>query len=191
MKSGEAKRTADAEKNLTRIRKLHEGKAKTDDELEQADLSQVESSVSYQQDVLGPPCGRSDSQLATAMPTAVRQYIQRKNLSHDVLAKQLAEAEVVLQQAERDAERGRMVSPVEGVVLERAVSNEGQLAAGTLLMRIGRWEDLEVEADILSQEVVNVKPDQSVELTGPAIGTPACTAKFCASTRPALPRSVR
>ena len=176
VKSGEAKLNY-AEKNLARIRKLHERKAKTDDEVEQADVAQVESSVNYQQDVLVHRAVEAIRAATALMPTAMRQYIQRKALSHDVLAKQLAEAEINLQQIQRDAQRGRMVSPVDGVVLERAVSNEGQLAAGTLLMRIGRWEDLEVEADVLSQEVVNVKPGQSVELAGPAIGTPAAHGK--------------
>lgn len=178
VKSGEAKLNY-AERNLARTRKLNSQnpKAKSDDELEQAQVSQVESSVNYQQDVLVHRAVEAIRAATALMPTAVRQYIQRKNLSHDVLAKQLAEAEVALQQAERDAERGRMVSPVDGVVLERAVSNEGQLPAGTLLLRIGRWEDLEVEADVLSQEVVNVKPGQSVDLSGPAIGTPVAHGK--------------
>jgi HlyD family secretion protein len=43
-----------------------------------------------------------------------------------------------------------------------------------VLLRIGRWDDLEIEADVLSQDVVRVKPAQRVEVTGPAIGlTPA------------------
>jgi HlyD family secretion protein len=178
VKSGEAKLNY-AERNLARTRKLNnqKPKVKSDDELEQAEVAQVESSVNYQQDVLVHRAVEAIRAATALMPTAVRQYIQRKNLSHDVLAKQLAEAEVALQQAQRDAERGRMISPVDGVVLERAVSNEGQYSAGTLLLRIGRWEDLEVEADILSQEVVNVKPDESVELSGPAIGTPVARGK--------------
>jgi HlyD family secretion protein len=94
----------------------------------------------------------------------------RKNLSRDVLEKQLAEAEIRLQEAERDRRRGELTSPVNGVVLERAISNEGPLATGTLLMRIGRWEDLELEADVLSQEVVQVKVGDPVEVFGPAIG---------------------
>src|SRR5262249_3725634 len=34
----------------------------------------------------------------------------------------------------------------------------------------GHWEDLEVEADVLSQEVVRVKAGTPVEVSGPAIG---------------------
>jgi HlyD family secretion protein len=66
---------------------------------------------------------------------------------------------------------------VEGVILERAVSNERQVAVGTVLLRIGRWEDLEIEADVLSSDVVRVKPGQTVEVHGPAIGPKPATAK--------------
>jgi HlyD family secretion protein len=80
------------------------------------------------------------------------------------------EAEVRLKEAQRDQKRGELQSPIEGVVLERAISDERQVAAGTVLLTVGRLEDLEIEADILSQDVVNVKEDNTVEITGPAIG---------------------
>jgi HlyD family secretion protein len=81
---------------------------------------------------------------------------------------------VHLKETERDRNRGELRSPVDGVVLERAISDERQVSAGTVLLKIGRLEDLEVEADILSQDVVNVKEGDAVEITGPAIGlTPA------------------
>jgi len=57
------------------------------------------------------------------------------------------------------------------------VSNERQLSAGTTLVRIGRWEDLEIEADVLSQDVVRVKAGQQVEVHGAAIGPRAATAQ--------------
>jgi HlyD family secretion protein len=62
-------------------------------------------------------------------------------------------------------------------VLERAVTNEGQVPVGTVLLRIGRWEDLEIEADVLSQDVVRVKPEQRVGVHGPAIGVDPAVAK--------------
>jgi HlyD family secretion protein len=39
-----------------------------------------------------------------------------------------------------------------------------------VLLKIGQLEELEVEADILSQDVVNVKEGNTVDITGPAIG---------------------
>ena len=69
-----------------------------------------------------------------------------------------------------------MRSPVDGVVLDRLVSNERYLSAGTTLLEIGRLEDLEVEADVLSLDVVAAKVGDRVEIYGPAIGLPPARA---------------
>jgi HlyD family secretion protein len=173
VKSGLA-RLGYAETNLARVNKLAQTKAATQDELDRATVQHVESKVEYRQDVLVQRAMEAAQAATALMPTGIRQYIARKTLSRDVLEKQLAEAKIRLEEAERDRDRGILRSPVDGVVLERAVSNEGQQPAGTLLLRIGRWEDLEIEADVLSQEVVRVKLGDKVEVTGPAIGpTPA------------------
>lgn len=171
VRAGEAK-MGYAEKNLARIRKAFESKAKSQDELDQAQLTDVESNVEYQQDVLVQRAMEAMQAATALMPTSIRQYIKRKTLGTEVLIKQQQEAQVTLDRALQEQERGTMTSPVDGVVLERFDSNERQLAAGTLLLRIGRWEDLEVEADVLSQEVVRIKPGNSVEISGPAIGSP-------------------
>ena len=169
VKSGEA-RLGYAEKNLARITRLAQTNAATQDELERARVQQVESTVDYRQDVLIQRAMEAAQAATALLPTSIRQYIGRKTLSREVLEKQLTEAEIRLEEAERDRERGIMRSPVDGVVLERAVSNEGPQPVGTLLLRIGRWEDLEIEADVLSQEVVRIKLGNKVEVTGPAIG---------------------
>jgi HlyD family secretion protein len=169
VKSGQAKLDY-AESHLARTDRLARNNTKTQDDLEQARLSQVEASVQYQQDVLVLRAAEAMRAATALLPTAVRQYIQRKVLAHDVLAQQLAEAEVQMRDAEKNERLGTMTSPVDGVVLERAVTGERRLAAGTVLARIGRWEDLELEADVLSQDVVRVKTGQSVDVHGAAIG---------------------
>ncbi len=163
-----------ANNNLERVRKMFQTKTATQDQYEQTQLQQVQSSVEYQQDLLLLRAIQALQAATALLPTGVQQYIDRKSLTHNVLNMQLEEANVRLKEAERDRERGELRSPVEGVVLERAFSDERQVTAGTVLLKIGRLEDLEVEADILSQDVVNVKEKDPVEITGPAIGpTPA------------------
>jgi HlyD family secretion protein len=88
------------------------------------------------------------------------------------LVKQRAEAVARLQQVLQDQQRGTLVSPVDGVVLARHVTDERYISAGTVLLEIGRLEDLEVEAEVLSQDVVDVKRGNEVEIYGPAIGDP-------------------
>ncbi|MGC3969673.1 MAG: HlyD family efflux transporter periplasmic adaptor subunit [Pirellulales bacterium] len=63
-----------------------------------------------------------------------------------------------------------MTSPIDGTVLDRLETNERSVAAGTVLLKIGDLNQLEVEADILSQDVVRVREGQTVEIYGPAVG---------------------
>ena len=163
-----------ANSNFERIKRMVQTKTATQDEIEQAQLQQVQAGVEYQQDLLIERAIEALQAATALLPTGIQQYINRKDLTHDVLKMQLEEANVRLKETERDRNRGELRSPVEGVMLERAISDERQVTAGTVLLKIGRLDDLEVEADILSQDVVNVKDGDPVEITGPAIGpTPA------------------
>lgn len=159
-----------AETNLGRVRELHKSRARTLDDLDRAELSFVEGKVDYQQDVLVAEAMKSLKAATDLLPRMVLEYIARKGLTHHVLAKQKSEAEARLRQATLNRERGTLRSPVKGVVLERRIRNEQFLSGGTILMRIGQLEQLEVEADILSEDVVRVRPGAEVEIYGPAIG---------------------
>jgi HlyD family secretion protein len=169
VKSGQAQLDF-AEKRLTRIRGLQRSGASTLDELDQAEVSEIDANVQAQRDNLDLRSTQAMRAAMALMPTMVRQYIQRKQLTHAVLDQQLTEAEVNLREVQKNAKLATMESPVDGVVLKREISNERQVAAGTVLLEIGRWEDLEIEADVLSQDVVRVKPGQAVEIHGPTIG---------------------
>lgn len=70
----------------------------------------------------------------------------------------------------RDRERTVLRSAVDGVVLKKEESNERVLSAGTALLEIGDPSELEVEADILTQEVVKISVGDSVDIEGTAIG---------------------
>ena len=121
-----------------------------------------------------------------------RQYIDRKKLTGHVLDKQKAEAEAHLQQVLQEQERGTMRSPVDGVVLDRLVSNEGYLPAGTACWRSAGLEDMEVEADMLSLDVVAAKVgDRGGDLRPRHRTAAGRRPSSPASSPPASPRSVR
>lgn len=163
-----------AGRNLSRVKGLRAGNVKTEEEFEKAQLEQVDAAMQYQHDVLQLRSLEAGKLATELEPTSIRQTIKRKELTHAVLDKQLAEAQVKFEQATVDAKRGVLTSPVDGVVLERLVSDEKRTPGGTVLLTVGRLEDLEIEADILSQEVVAIQPQDPVEISGPAIGpTPA------------------
>jgi HlyD family secretion protein len=157
-------------RNLGRVKTLAEQGQKVQEELNRAELALVEAEVDYQQDILVHRALQALQAATALLPTAIEQYMGRKDLSADVLQKELAQAKFQLEQSTTRSKRGEMVSPVNGVVLSRPVANERHQAAGTVLMEIGRLDDLEIEADILSQDVVDVKPGDEVEIYGPSIG---------------------
>ncbi len=146
------------------------GGAKTEEEYQAAKLAAVEADVQYQQDQLVLRAMEAMQAATNLMPVTLIEYIGRKKLTHEVLAQQKAEAKVRWQEAKRDQDRGRMKSPVDGVVLDRPMTDERMVTAGTVLLTIGELDDLEVEVDILSQEVVKVKVGQEAEVYGPSIG---------------------
>ncbi len=162
-----------ASRNLSRVKGLRADKVKTEEEFERSQLEQVDAAMQYQHDLLQLRSLEASKSAADLEPTSIQQTIKRKELTHAVLEKQLAEAQVKFEQATVDAQRGVLTSPVDGVVLERLVSDEKRTVGGTVLLTVGRLEDLEIEADILSQEVVSIKPNDSVEISGPAIGPTA------------------
>lgn len=163
-----------AAKQLDRYSELRVQKATAQEEYDQKVLDDIQAKVDLQQDKL-VQASMEAMEIGTAlMPTMIQQYIDRKGLTVKVYEEQKQEAVAKLKQAAEDDRRGRMFSPVSGVVLKREVSNERYLPAGEVLLEIGRLEDLEVEAEVLSQDVVRVKRGDPVSIYGPAIGpTPA------------------
>jgi HlyD family secretion protein len=169
VESGKAKLDF-ANNDLGRIRSLRETGAASIEQLQAAELRQVEAAADYRQDQLIQKSLESILAATQLVPTVVKQYMDRKDLSVAVLENEKTQADVRLKQQQRDQERGAMRSPVDGVVLERMETNERRVSPGTVLLKIGNPAELEVEADVLSQDVVRVKPGDPVEIYGPAVG---------------------
>ncbi|MCA9225837.1 MAG: HlyD family efflux transporter periplasmic adaptor subunit [Planctomycetales bacterium] len=159
-----------AESFLSDMRRLAATGAETEDALERAEVEYVRSRSDVAQTTQN--LEGSEAMLAgmTLLPQLIQDYIDRKSLEARSVNEQLAEARARLRQVELRVERGVMTSPIDGVILERPVYSEQFLDAGTLLMEIGDLSDVEVEADLLSQEVVAVHSDDPVEIYGSTVG---------------------
>jgi HlyD family secretion protein len=164
------KRLDYAESFLASTRKLVPTGAKTQDDVDRAEVEYVEGQVSYRQDVLLLESMRAIQAATALLPQMVGDYIGRKDLSRAVLEKQKSEAVAQLNQVLTREKRGTMKSEIDGTVIDRPIYNEQYLAAGTVLMEIGQIERLEVEADILSQDTVDIGDGAEVEIYGAAIG---------------------
>jgi HlyD family secretion protein len=130
--------------------------------------------------------GQSESQVASArfmskatwavaavvdlLPRYVKELLGRKRLEAGVLNHRLAGARAARELAVRRLKRTTLKSPVDGRILRCLVKNEAYLPAGELLLEIGAMENLQVTADILSQDVVTVLPGNPVDIYGPSIG---------------------
>jgi len=163
--------------DLERIQKLAATGAQSLDDLERRILQKIQSDVDYRQDELVHAGIVAMAAATDLLPIMVGQYIEHKVLTGLVLAKQKAEAEAHLAQVQQDSRRGTMRSQVDGVVLERFVTNEGYLVAGTRLLEIGQLDEMEVESDILTLDVVAAKLGDAAEVYGPAIGQPPVRGK--------------
>ncbi len=63
-----------------------------------------------------------------------------------------------------ETNRIELVSPVSGVVLKVIQESETTISAGTSILEIGDPSDLEIEAEILSQDAVGIRPGDPVEV---------------------------
>jgi HlyD family secretion protein len=68
-----------------------------------------------------------------------------------------------------DLEDAELASPVDGVVLTRHFDDRRVVSAGTPVLEVGDLDSIEVQADILSEEVVRVHEGDPVEITGRAV----------------------
>jgi len=145
-----------AEEEHSRMSKLLERKATSESQKSEAELLEIESRADLREDELT----HLNYQIALSLTQLFRQ---------DQVETQAA--------AQRDRDRAAIHSPVDGVVLEKLISNERVLPSGEVLLEIGRPEELEVEAEILAQDAVTIKVGFPVEIGGAAIGNDPLTGK--------------
>jgi len=167
-----------AQKYAARIAGLVQSGGASQDDLDRTELLKIESALSYQQDRLVHAALVSLQAATNLLPVLIQKYVERKALVEDELVQQLAEAKARLAMVEENARRATMVSPYDGIVLHRYVSQERFLAAGTQLLELGRWHDLEIETEILTQDAVRIKQGMPVDVFfGEDLARPVCRGK--------------
>ncbi len=144
----------------------------TQEQLEEAQLQKIEADNSYQQDQLVYRALQAMQAATDLVPQMILDYIGRKGLETEKLQRERDQARAQLDEVKLRQRRSVMTSPITGVVLERPIEHERYLPAGTTLLEIGDLSLLEVEADILSQDVMKIHAGDAVEITGGAIGEP-------------------
>ncbi|NLS92274.1 MAG: HlyD family efflux transporter periplasmic adaptor subunit [Planctomycetaceae bacterium] len=157
-------------RRFDRLDQAYKSGAITDEEHDRVYLDYVTAGFDLAQDELVLRITKALTVAVEIFPEMINQMVKDKSLADAVLKKQRAEAAAVLEQVKLRRQRGTIVSPVDGVVLHRYVTDERFLGAGEPLLEIGRLEDLEIEVDLLSVDVVDAKVGDRVEIYGPAVG---------------------
>ncbi|MCA9039321.1 MAG: efflux RND transporter periplasmic adaptor subunit [Planctomycetaceae bacterium] len=139
-----------------RVSELAEKNAISQSDLGAAELAQFESRVEHRTDVL---TWRSIQAIQAAV------QIAKTNSEEEKLKDQ------------RDLNRAEIKTPVSGTVLKRHVSNEKVLQAGEILLELGQMDQLEIEAEVLTQQAVEISIGDLVEIEGPTVGDATITGK--------------
>lgn len=169
VESGKEKRAYN-KRRFDRLDEAYKAEAITEQEHDRVYLDYVTAGFDLAQDELVLRITKTLTVATEIIPQMIEQMVTDKSLTDAVLKKQRAEAQAALEQVKLRQQRGTILSPIDGVVLNRYVTDERFLGAGEPLLELGRLEDLEVEADLLSVDVVNAKVGDPVEIYGPAVG---------------------
>ncbi len=122
--------------------------------------------LSYQRFLLAAT--RVIEEVVNLYPNAVTELIELKGIYRGSIEQQLAASHAQLAEAELrlgDATE-RVKSPIDGVVLERYVTDERLLTGGTPLIEVGDLSRLEAKVDLLTQDAVEVSVGDRAEVFG-------------------------
>jgi HlyD family secretion protein len=160
----ETARAERATKELERTRKLAKEEAVTQQKLEDVELEAETALIELRRQEFYKAALRAFNVAVHLGPGFVNQYVGKKDLEREVLVSQLTQARARLAQAEHDLGLASVVSPVDGLVLERFEQGDDTLSAGTPLLLLGNLDLLEVEADVLTQDALLLSPSSEVSL---------------------------
>lgn len=93
-----------------------------------------------------------------------RRVAERRLQEEEALQGQLEAARAGLGAATHEAGRARLDAPVAGVVLKRFEAGPGTFPAGTKILEVGRFEDLEGVVEVLTQDALGLRPGMPVGL---------------------------
>jgi HlyD family secretion protein len=154
---------------VERLRKMQQAGAAADRELRQAETEWRKSQAEYRSDALELAALKTLTAVSYIGPKFITDYIDRKSFDLQTHQRQLEEARAELEIQERNLTRAEIESPIDGIVLRRHQTRRQFLQAGTPLLTLGRLDDLEVIAEVLTQQAMRLSPGDPVEILGEGI----------------------
>jgi len=165
----EEARASRAAKELTRIKTLADSNTVTQSELEDAQLAAETSRLELKRQEFYFAALKAFIAAVHLGPRYVEEYIGKKTLEREIIIHQLVQARARLAQAEHELKLATVLSPIDGVVLEKYEQGDSPLSAGQPLLLLGDLRQLEVIADVLTEDALVLSPGSRVDLL-PAYG---------------------
>lgn len=113
---------------------------------------------------------KADYDKAKLQVETTQQSLNEQQSRLDSALAQIGGLNQSLQQYSAKEQQLVVKSPVDGMVMNLPVKQEQVLTAGTMLVSVAIPEQLEIKADILSDDLANVKVGQKVNITAPVLG---------------------
>jgi len=158
-----------AQRNLGRMKKLAGEKTIPESDLDDAQLRADTAEIALKRQEFYHAALNALTVAVNLGPSFVEKYILRKGLERETLMHQVAEAKARLARAQHDLELADIRSPIDGVVLERNEQGDRTVSAGQPLLLVGNLDDLEVIADVLTQDALRLHIGSETSLE-PALG---------------------
>ena len=145
--------------------------------MREAETNIRKARADYQSDALQVAALKTLAAVSYLGPKFIKDYIAQKSYDIKSYEQQRQERRAELEMAKRNLERSQMISPIDGVVLTRQQTRRQYLQAGTPLLTLGRLDDMEVVADVLTERATHISPGNPVDIFGEPFGAESLAGK--------------
>jgi HlyD family secretion protein len=163
-------RSERADKTRERFRKLGEDVSRS--ELDDAELLAETSLIELRSREFSLAANEAVLTIIQLGPTWVEKWMGRKHLQRDELVHRLAQARARQAVAEHELSLAHLRSPIEGVVLARHEQGDAALLAGHPLLELGDLDELEIVAEVLTEDAQFLSIDSPVTIEAAAFEQP-------------------
>lgn len=163
VKSAE-RRVEHAARDLGRVRELFDAGTLARSVFDDAQFEFDTAELTLRQAKADLAAARANLASTELSPTRLRQQLDKEKLARREILARFEQAQARLQRLRHDRDLAKLVSPIDGVVLERYDRGEKPVAAGTPLLKIGNPAEIEAVVDVLSQDALRLIPGGAVEL---------------------------
>lgn len=153
----QAARLERSQKELERLLELAASQTIPDTRLDDARLLAETDLIELRERQYGLASNMALAVAVNLGPRFINDWLQRKRLERNVLMHRMEQQRIRLDRANYHLRLSRIAAPAPGTILERLHDGDAFLAAGTPLLSLGNLDDLEVEADVLTEDALRLE----------------------------------